>query len=257
MLSQATSTLSRPAPCSALTTRIGKAYCTCRCCFEGYCPNSFEGYYNAHTYSNVGDPAAACNEALCRLHFGRKGSCPSHGEGGEVYAGHFLIEACPAPAPPAAPVLCAAGSLQDACDCSCCAETPCDDAPLRQFPIPASGCTPAACSSEFAGCTMNADDDAAHVVASIVSLSPCEDAATAALAPPASPTAANLTAPSSGTPMWVLVVLPLLAVALLAAGLVLFGIRRRERRTGKPIFFSVEMEKVGAPAATTASTAPN
>ena len=252
-----TSTLSRPAPCSALESQIGKAYCTCRCCFEGYCPNSFEGHYNAHTYSNVGDPAAACNEALCRLHFGRKGSCPSHGEGGEGYAGHFLIEACPAPSPPAAPVLCAAGSLQDACDCSCCAETPCDDAPLRQFPIPASGCTPAACSSEFAGCTMNADDDAAHVVASIVSLSPCEDAATAALAPPASPTAANLTASSSGTPMWVLVVLPLLAVALLAAGLVLFGIRRRERRTGKPIFFSVEMEKVGAPAATTASTAPN
>ena len=101
---------------------------------------------------------------------------------------------------------------------------------------------------------MNADDEAAHVVASIVSLSPCEDAA---LAPPASPTAANLTAPSSGTPMWVLVVLPLLAVALLAAGLVLFGIRRRERRTGKPIIFSVEMEKVDAPAATTASTPPN
>ena len=93
MLSQATSTLSRPAPCSELTTQVGKAYCTCRCCFEGYCPNSFEGYYNAHTYSNVGDPAAACNEALCRLHFGRKGSCPSHGEGGEVYLEDCVVEA--------------------------------------------------------------------------------------------------------------------------------------------------------------------
>ena len=56
--------------------------------------------------------------------------------------------------------------------------------------------------------------------------------------------------PPSGTPVWVFIVVPLLAVALLAAGLVLFGIRRRERRTGKPMFKSVEMEKVDAPAAT-------
>ena len=61
---------------------------------------------------------------------------------------------------------------------------------------------------------------------------------------------AEASEPPSGTPVWVFIVVPLLAVALLAAGLVLFGIRRRERRTGKPMFNSVEMEKVDAPAAT-------
>ena len=103
---------------------------------------------------------------------------------------------------------------------------------------------------------MNADDDAAHVVASIVSLSPCEDAATAALAPPVSPTAANLTAPSSGTPMWVLVVLPLLAVALWPPASSCLGFAAASGARASR-FSSASRWRRSAPAATTASNAPN